>query len=225
MATLIYKVPGRTTTVTYKGFLEFEPCSLLKPVKGEYGVDDATLDFIGAAPKLAAFLRTLSQGKRYDQDGRQWFLQRWAPDDNKIWPTVTLYLKGLAEGRLPQPKGSDTTVTQSVTVNATVTEDDEEVSVVREINYKTLQTTWQYVSNGRPKTARVGKVSLNGTPIITSSTIEAGGRTYRGSTAPANYVTATTPALQDVVQIESEPIWGTSYFDVSEHVTRMFVAA
>lgn len=225
MPDLIYRIPNRSTTVTYKGHVEFEPCSLLKIVKGEYGVDEATLDYIGAAPKLAAFLRTLSQGKRYDQEGRQWFLQRWAVDDEKLWPTVTLALKGLAEGRLPNPKGSDTTVSQSITVNATVTEDDEEISVTREINYKTLQTTWQYVSNGRPTRARVGKVSLNGTPIITSSTIQAGGRTYRGSTAPANYVTATQPALQDVVQIESAPIWGTNYFDVSEHVTRMFVAA
>lgn len=222
---LIYRIPGKSTFATYNGRTEFGQCSLPRPSKSEYGLDSMVVDYIGAAPLLKDFLASIKQGKRMDINQRQWWVTTYAPDDNKLWPTVTLNCVGLAEGELPDPKGDDDYITQNITVTGTVTEDDEDVQVTREINYRALQTTWTYPTKGRPKGPVVKTVSRNFFPEIISSVIEANGKRYAGANAPGNYVAATTPALVDfIMDVSAQEIFGTPFFNVSEVVCRMFLA-
>lgn len=223
---LLYRVPGRSTVITYKGRTEFAQCSLPRPTKSEYGLDAMSLDYCGAAPLLPDFLKGLKQGKRFDFNGRQWFLHTYGPNDDNIWPTVSLNCIGLAEGELPEPKGDDSYVQQNITVLASVTEGDAEVNVTRDMNYRALQTTWIYPAKNRPTGPRVGKTSKPFNPQILSSVIEANGVRYNGANAPGNYAIATIPALQDVVlDLTAEEIFGTPYFNVQEVVCRMYVDA
>lgn len=234
MSTLTWRVPGRNTNVTYKGFLEFEQCSAHLPTKNEFGVDDMVLYYTGAMPKLPAFLAGLKQGRRFDHNGRAWYLQTWTVSDDKLWPIVSLNCKGLAEGVLPVARHETALILQNITVNATISEnagspdDPIDVQLTRDINYRCMQTTWYYVTVGEPNAAKFGTISKPFNPGILSSTITAtddfrGTRNFNGGNADAAYVTATFPATVDILlDLTSSQIYGTPYFEVAETVARMF---
>lgn len=214
---------------TYLGRTAFAENSLPITGKNEYGLDTLRRTFIGAAPFLDTFIKGLSQGIRYDQPGRAWFLQTWEVDDNKLWPTVFLNYKGLASGKLPKPRSDDEWITQNATVTAQfdppIDIDGVEVAdATKNINYRCLQTAWQYVTDKRPLGAKIGKTSWAAQPFILNSVIEAGGIVYNGNNAPAPIATAlsVTPSYVVLGPIARE-VFGTPYWEVDEVVANMFL--
>lgn len=230
-----YRVPNRSTVVNFLGRFEFSQCSAHRPTKNAYGLDVMQIDFRGAVFNLAKFLATLSQGKRYDHEGRVWYLQTWEVDDNNLWPTVSLNCIGFATGKTPEPKPDNSFVNQTVTITGQVTEidpltsDPVIVSLTRTMSFRCMQTSWSYINEGQIKGPRIGRTEFVWNPLVLSSVITAnstlGNFTYSGANAPATYVTATFPAIVDfILDLSQSKVFGTPFYEVNEVIVRTFYA-
>lgn len=223
--------------ITYQGRIEFAENSRPALSKSEYGIDILRRTFIGASPLRAKFDAGLSQGLLFSYNGARYFLQSWEWDDNKQWPTVTLFYKGVASGKMPNPQKTNASIIQNVSISAEVTwtppidpEPEEPITetVTRDINYRAFQTNWRLVADSEPLgNPLVGVTSRAVQPQIISSriTTETSGLTYNGNNAPAALVAATTitPGYfmldQNAFEVFGSPLW-----EVDEVVALMYLA-
>lgn len=223
---------GGTATVTYIGETDFKDTFTPVAGKSEWGMDTLTRVLKGSAPKLEAYVRALRQGQTFNG----FVLQTWTPDQDPVYPEVTLNYKGLTNG-IPAPLSSADTIEQSVTVSASGDNTqfglDEDVYgavtvASREIQYITRQTVWRYITNRRPTGPKYTGLDVPFDPIIIKSSItiqntEGNSRTFGGRLAPVALVTALQPVATNIVTgPNATPVPGTPWFECEDRVTRIY---
>lgn len=218
------------TTTTYIGRTAFAENSQPQLTEAQWGLDNLTRTYIGAAPLLSAFLASLNKGGSYTYNGDLYYLIDWSPNGDPLWPTVSLNYLGLSNGN-PPPVGDDDWAPQSITITATVPSDDPNadpgttMTVERTIDYIAFQTTWKYITLTRPATVQIGTTSQIFYPIILRSRITTStGNTYAGQNAPADLVAATTPGLgATLISLTVEEIYATPFFQCTETIALLLV--
>lgn len=224
---LTYTADG--ITVTYLGRTTWAECDLPRQSEVQWGLDSLTRTFTGAAPLLEAFVQAINKGNSYTYAGSTYYLIDWSVGGTKVWPELTANYLGQSSGT-PPPVGDDSWSPQTITISATVPSDDPDaedgatMTVERTIDYIAYQTTWRYIRTARPTAAEVGHPAGAFFPIILRSVITTStGHTYAGQNAPAGLVSATTPAVVDIVlSLDATEIYATPFFEITETVARMF---
>lgn len=203
-------------SLVYVGEQDFVKQPGLEYSKNEFGVDIMTVKYSGPAFALASFLETLEQGATSSDDDR-FYLQTWTVDDHRTYPTVTMVHKGLLNG-IPEEMASDDTSMQSLTVSTATPS-----NASREMQFWATQTSYRYVTDERPIGPTYSETSTGIDPVIFSSVIrDENGSIYYG-TAPADLVTALTPAIIDLVTgYSATPIYGTPFFECIDNVIRTY---
>lgn len=223
-------VAGR---VRYIGSTEFREVGQPQRNMAEYGISTLTRKFRGAAPLLNAFMSKLTQGTEFSIDPGDLFqtflnffsgagamyLQTWTSDDDPVYPTVSLVYKGLLTGT-QKPLGATERCLQSITVGCTTPQ-----VATREITYYSPQTNWKYITNTQIISQQQKELSGNQPEIFTSKITLSDGTVFNGN-APADLVSALTPAIvyNKLINLQSEPVFGTPFFENTEIVATVFQA-
>jgi hypothetical protein len=211
--------------ITYKGETTFDDRMEPRAGKSDWGIDTLTRRIMGPSTGLATFLASLSQGATYSYNGAVYYLQTWEPDDDPVYATVGLNYKGLKAG-IPTAVALDDTNVQTTSIDADVTSlhiangsGVEATRAVRDIEFDCPQTTWRYISLGRPAFATYGSIANGRSAIVRRSIIRLdNGIEYRGN-APVGVVSALTVALSNkVTGPHVVPIFGTPYFECEDLV-------
>ncbi len=211
--------------VTYVGDVAFEDAMEPRAGKSDWGMDTLTRKMKGASTLLTAFLGTLNQGDIYFYRGQNFYLQTWEADDDPVFSTVTLNHKGLRSG-IPAPAAVDETTIQTTSIGAdisslSITNADGTTAktATRDIEFYCPQTTWRYITNGRPTAPTYSTIANGRSPIVIRSTITLDNGTRYTGNAPIGLVTALTPALiVKVLGPHDQPIFGTPYFECEDVV-------
>lgn len=217
--------------VGYGGDTTFDDVMEPRPGKSDWGIDTLQRKMKGRQPLLAAFLATLVQGATYSYNGQLYYLQTWEPDDDNVFPTVSLNFKGLNSG-IPNPSASDETGIQTSSMGHTFSPayntgipdangNSSVTSATIDIEFYSPQTTWRYIRNGRPTFATYNTIANGREPSILRAVItDSLNRRYAGN-APVGLVSALTiPVSNKIIGPHADPIYGTPYFECQDVVQR-----
>jgi len=185
----------------YIGNCEFEDRCEPIPSKNEWGTDVLTRRVQGRADKLRQYLNALRQGDTFSEY-QGFYLQTWSPDENPVFPTVTLVYKGLLNG-IPNPRNSSSKSERSGTVTATQGGEERTYDFL----YITSNVTERKITNSESAPAFTASVPA---PSITQSayTVTSSG-TRRGGSPPGSSISIRA----SLVGQNKEPIFGTPYWE------------
>lgn len=194
----------------------FEQMFVPTPSKVQWGLDTLTQDWCGAAPALAAFVASLSQGDTYTFSAQTYYLVTWSSNNDPIFPTVTLTFQGFFAD-FPDPVVSGQSITQTGTISCTSPSD-----ASRTFTYITRQSTYDYFTDGRPSGPTYTSLDVDIDPVIIKSVVNnADGTVYLGD-VPSDLLTALTPVgSTDEAFTETVNIPGTIYYSNRDTVTRL----
>ena len=220
-------------TVIFEGDGSFD--DRYEPVSGksEWGMDTLTRGMSGAQTGLVTFIQGLAQGQTYSWNGNTYYLQSWEPDNDPVFPTVTLFYKGLNDG-IPDPfvSGREMEQTSSATTNAPVsitffdyesqTDVTREVMGTRTTRYRTREATYRYIKSGRPTAPTYTTLDTAMTPIVLQSVITTDAGVSFASNAPAALATALTPSVYTETATNCVPVFGTPFFECEDNVMQYY---
>ena len=226
-------------SVQYHGDVTFQDMFLPVPYKTEWGMDGLLRVQKGAQSLLTAFVAGLSQGATYTFNSGTYYLQSFEPNDDPVFPEVTMHYKGL-HGGIPPPKSSGATIEQNITVAASASDDDTDAgsalgtingvdvqTAERQIRYFTRRAETLYITTSRPTSASYG-IDADVDIYVDSSVIRAtdiNGKNYvfSGTNAPAAIVTALTPATTVQSFMQCNPVVGSPYFECRDVATKLYM--
>jgi len=132
-------------SVTYIGQTEFVPVTHPIVHQPEWGLEEMTIRFRGAATELAAFLSTLTRGMASTESGFEAFkLNDWTQDDDNIYPTVTLSFVNTDVLKFPAYKSEVNWSTQ--TAQKAVDSVGDYTDLRRDVTYWGPTRTYSYYS-------------------------------------------------------------------------------
>ena len=215
-----------STPVTYTGDSTFQDEHEPVPGKTEWGMDTLTRTMAGGQPKLVAFVQGLSQGSSYTFNGNVYYLQTWEPDNGQVFPRVTLNYKGLTGG-IPTPKASGVMIEQTISITASSVGTYK--TATRNIRYVTRKSTTLYIATTRPTLYTYG-LDITFTAdniiilesVITATDNDGNNYVFSGANAPANLVTALTPAAVAQGFPECAPVVGSPFFECVDNVALLY---
>jgi hypothetical protein len=203
--------------VVYKGRVGFEDTCQPAPSKSEFGMDTVTRVLKGSALLLQDFIKTIrTKTQCPGYEGCQ--LQNYSTDQNPVFPSISLFYKGLIDGNLPDAIGYDEYVVQTMTITT-----DSPQKASREIQFEALATRWLYITRERPIGGSMTRTSYQFEPQIREQKIILEDGTLIYGNADAGLVTALTPPVENRrLNFIANPVPGTIYFECEEVICRMF---
>lgn len=186
-------------SVTYIGQTDFIPVSAFVVHTPDWGVQDATQRWRGAAIRLATFLASLHKGMASTETGfTQFKLNTWAQDDDNIYPTVTLNYLNSNPSKFPSDKSETNWSTQ--TAQKTADSGGDFTDIRRDVTFFGPTRTWSYYTDGEQASPRYSTSGTSGVTIIRQS-IDA--TDADGNTA-TYYDNAPTPVANAVDMTEGD---------------------
>lgn len=233
---------GRTTfedsTIPVPGKSEFGMDTLTRKMKGFVGTGGVN---------LIAFIASLSQGQVFSFGFIPFYLQTWQSDDDTPIATVTLNYKGLKTGGTPLPiveseivsasgaKSADystenggkgrvyrTGVVYGTGTQANVIAATQEIyttGAVMEFTYDAAQSSYRYISVGKPNGPRYSSIDIAHSPQIKTARVTTSDGFVYGLSVPISIGPSLQPSPESVnVGFISRPVIGSPYWECSEIV-------
>jgi len=183
--------------------------------KTPWGLDTASVMWVGPAPKLQSFVEGLRQGtilpafSGFHSAYGSMFLTSWSDGSDQHFPPVTLQYAGLRNGALP-----DVIVSSEISSGSgSQTSDDSEPADQRtwSVSFISPVAKYRYITDRRPATSRYGY----GTPVLgptnrSSVIVDGNGRRRSGA---AGLTFTPVGALQSFTV---NPVEGTPFFECEE---------
>lgn len=190
-------------SLTFVGNCEWAMVEEPSPGKNDWGMDTLELVFSGRSDKYENFTKTLSQKATYNWGGGTFALQSWTPSWHRSFPTVTLRYKGLINGRIPDPRYSDSTSQKSTSVTTTVGGEERTYDIL----YVSPQVVMRYITNTRGFSQMPVLTGL-GVPLIFASSYVDPSTGRRRSGNPSGI------SMYGLIESKNqEPIDGTPWFE------------
>lgn len=163
--------------------------------KNEWGVDTLRRHVSGTPMQVEAFEKLLAVGQKFQHRGHEFYLQTWEPDENAVFPVLSLFYKGLMRG-IPEPLVSTNVVELTATRQAVITDGANTYTYVRYLEYTGSEMRYRYIAEQRPTKASYTIITNSTTPPLSiAKPYISSGLGVRGTTATAGVGTGGRSAL------------------------------
>lgn len=235
---------GRTT---------FEDASIPVPGKSEFGMDTLVREVEGYVGEngenLIAYIASLNQGDTYLFGDTVFYLQTWSPGNSTPVASVTLNYKGLKPGGTPEPDIETQIVAATGGTSADFSAFNDGIGVAYrkepfgdpesptliniyttsatlEFTYNAAQSTYSYITTGKPSGPRFEHIDIEYTPVIkTGRTRVANGEVF-GFEGPIAVGPAVQPVPREtVIGFTSKHVIGSPFWECQDVVRMELVQA
>lgn len=228
------------------GDTTFRDATIPVPGKSEFGMDTLTRKmegFVGEnGANLIGFIQGLNQGDTFLFGTVLFYLQTWQSDDATPIANVTLIYKGLKPGGTPEPDIQTQIVASSGGTSADYSAFNDGIgipyrkepfgdpasptliniyttSAVLEFTYDAAQSTYRYITTGKPSGPRYEHIDIEFTPTIKEGRMRvANGETY-GFIGDVTLAAAKIPVPQErVIGFVSRHVIGSPFWECEDTV-------